>query len=105
MPYSAKEHVDNIMFTCCVLHNILLDHNAREWTEQDDLDEFNVPTTSRDSFACYNPTDYSFISGSYYNIPADECEEESTWTFLRPHYKYAKCHHLLRWISYKKQAS
>ena len=44
----AKEHVDNIMSTCCVLHNILLGHDAREWTEQDDLDGFNVPTT-RDS--------------------------------------------------------
>jgi hypothetical protein len=56
MPYFAKEHVDNIMFTCCVLHNILLDHNAREWTEEDDLDELNLPST-RDSSAGYNPTD------------------------------------------------
>jgi hypothetical protein len=72
MPYCAKEHVKNIMFTCCVLHNILLDHNAKEWTDQDDLDEFNVPTTLRDSSASYNPTDHSFMSGSDNNIPADE---------------------------------
>ena len=85
MPYFAKEHVDKIMFTCCVLHNILLDHDARELTNQDDLDEFNVQTTSRDSFEPYNPNDYSFMSGSDNNIPADECEAESTWTFLRSH--------------------
>ena len=108
MPYFAKEHVDNIMFTCCVLHNILLDHDAREWTEQDDLDEFNVPTT-RDSSAGCNPTDYSYMSGSDNNIPVDECEAEGSWTTLRSllitHYKYAKCHNLLRWISYKKKTS
>lgn len=26
MPYTSKEQVENIMFTCCVLHNILLGH-------------------------------------------------------------------------------
>ena len=106
-PYFAKENVDNIMFTCCVLHNILLDHDAREWTGQDDLDEFNVPTSSRDSCASYNPTDFSCMSGSDNNIPADECEAETTWLSLRSylitHYKYAKCHNLLQWISYKNQ--
>ncbi len=111
MPYSAKEHVDNIMFTCCVLHYILLDHDALEWADQDDLDEFNVPTTSRDSFASesYNPTDHRFMSGSDNNIPTDECETESAWTFLCSHiithYNYAKYHHLLRWISYQKHTS
>jgi hypothetical protein len=78
MPYFAKEHVDNIMFTCCVLHNILLDHDAREWTEQDDLDVFNLPS-ARDSSAAYNPTDYSYMNGSDNNIPVDECEAEGSW--------------------------
>ncbi len=96
------------MFTCCVLHNILLDRDAKEWTDQDDMVEFNVPTT-RDSVAACNPTDCSYMSGSDDNIPADECDTESTWADLRSHlithYKYAKCHRLLRWISYKKHAS
>ncbi len=82
-----------------VLHNILLDHNAREWTEQDDLDVFNVPST-RDSSAAYNPTDDSYMSGSDNSIQVDECEAEGSWTTLRSrlitHYKYAKCHDLLR---------
>ncbi len=53
--------------------------------DQDDLDEFNVPTTSRDSYASYNPTVYSLMSGSDSIIPADECETEGTWKFLRSH--------------------
>ncbi len=94
-----------------VLHNILFDHDAREWAEQDDLDVFNVPST-RDSNAAYNPTDYRYmsgISGSDNSIPVEECEAEGSWTILRSllitHYKYAKCHDLLRWISYKEQTS
>jgi hypothetical protein len=46
------------MLQSSVLHNILLDHDARKWTEQDDLDAFKVPST-RDSSAAYNPTYYS----------------------------------------------
>ena len=58
-----------------------------------------VPTT-RDSFAAYSSIDYSYMSGSEDNIPADECEVEGTslWTTLRFHfitnYKNSKCHHL-----------
>ena len=72
-----------------------------------------VPTT-RDSFAAYSSIDYSYMSGSEDNIPADECEVEGTslWTTLRFHfitnYKNVKCHHLshlLPRISYEKQTS
>ncbi len=37
MQYWAKEDRDNIMFTCCVLHNILLDHEL--------LDQRNIMST------------------------------------------------------------
>jgi hypothetical protein len=109
MPYSAKEHVDNIMFTCCGLHNILLDHNAREWTAEDDLEDFNLPT-SQNSIADYcDPTDFSYMSGLENNIPDDERESKNmpVWAALRSilitNYKYAKRNHLLLWISYKKK--
>ena len=107
MPYSAKEHVDNIMFTCCVLHNILLDHDAREWTVQDDKEDVNLPTAHNSMAGSSDPTDFSYMGGLENNIPAEECESESTWSTLRSylitHYKYAKHNNLLRWISYKKQ--
>ena len=32
MLYWAKNDIDNIMLTYCLLHNILLDHDALEWT-------------------------------------------------------------------------
>ena len=100
-------HVDNIMFTCCVLHNILLDHDAREWTVQDDKEDVNLPTAHNSMAGSSDPTDFSYMGGLENNIPAEECESESTWSTLRSylitHYKYAKHNNLLRWISYKKQ--
>ncbi len=45
MPYCAKENIDNIIFTCCVLHNILIQHDGNGWTEVDDVSSINLPVS------------------------------------------------------------
>ena len=106
IPYRAKEDIDNIMFTCCVLHNILLDHDAQEWTIVDDLEEVRLPAARYSVAGHSNVMDFSFMSGPDNDIREDACEAESTWMTLRTslitHYKYAKLNGLLRWISYRK---
>jgi hypothetical protein len=107
MPYRTKEDVDNIMFTCCVLHNILLDHDAWEWTVRDDTDDVGLPSGDNGVAGRPDVTDFSYMSGPDNNIPVEECESEGSWLTLRAalitHFKYAKLNGLLRWVMYKKR--
>jgi hypothetical protein len=106
MQYWAKEDVHNIMFTCCVLHNILLDHDAWEWTARDDTDDVGLPSGVYGLAGRPDITDFSYMSGPDNNIPVEECKSEASWNALRAllitHYKYAKLNHLIRWVTYKK---
>ena len=106
MQYWAKEDVDNIMFTCCVLHNILLEHDAWEWTVQDDTDDVELPSFGKGVAGHSDVTDFSYMSGPDNNIPVEECETEGSWSTLRAllitHYKYAKLNNLIRWVTYTK---
>lgn len=107
MPYRTKEDVDNIMFTCCVLHNILLDHDDCEWTVRDDTDDVGLPSGDNGVAGRPDVTDFSYMSGPDNNIPVEECESEGSWSTLRAalitHFKYAKLNGLLRWVMYKKR--
>jgi hypothetical protein len=78
MQYWAKEDVDNIMFTCCVLHNILLEHDAWEWTVQDDTDDVELPSFGKGVAGRSDVTDFSYMSGPDNNIPVEECETEGS---------------------------
>ncbi len=78
MPYMAKEDIDDIMFTSCVLHNILLDHDARECTIVDDLEEVSLPAAKYSLAGRSNVTDFRYMSGPNNNIREDESEAERT---------------------------
>ena len=107
MLYWAREDVDNTMFACCVLHIILLDHDAWEWTVRDDTDEVGLPSGDNGVAGRPDITDFSYMSGSDNNIPVDECETEGSWSTLRAHlithYKYAKLNHRIRCVTYKRK--
>ncbi len=62
MQYWAKEDKDNIMFTCCVLHNILLDHESREWIVTDDTDDVGLPLGANSVAGRPDHTDFSYMS-------------------------------------------
>ncbi len=36
-----KAHIDNIVFTCAILHNMLIAYD--KWEDEDDEDDLNIP--------------------------------------------------------------
>ncbi len=82
------------------LHNILLDHNASEWTIVEDLEEVSLPAAKYSLAGSSNVTNFSYMSGPDNNIRKDKSEAESMLMILGASliipYKYAKLHGLLR---------
>ena len=80
----TKELIDNVFFTCCILHNMLVEDD--QWTQQDDAfnlgDDMNVPTDDfRWRRLVLGVGDVLHVGGD--DIPDAEVEFEDGWLPLR----------------------
>ena len=98
-----KARIDNVVFTCAVLHNMLIEHD--KWEDEDDDYDIaediakDIPELRMDPRIVNlrkGPVDSSYVGGG--NIAHEDVEVESEWQKLRnnliQHYTYCfkMCH-------------
>ena len=92
-----KARIDNVVFTCAVLHNMLIEHD--KWEHEDDNYDIaediakDIPELRMDPRIVNlrkGPVDSSYVGGG--NIAHEDVEVESEWQKLRnnliQHYTY-----------------
>ena len=66
MPFHTKERVDNVFFTCCVLHNMLLEKDGK-------VDQWVVTREDEDGELVVEAADFSKFSGE--DVGAKACKK------------------------------
>ena len=98
-----KARIDNMVFTCAVLHNMLLVHD--EWDDEDDDYDIaaDIPENNMDRRIInlrQGPVDHSYVGGG--NIADHDIEVESDWSTLRTdlidHYMHCFKQHCIDWL-------
>ena len=98
----TKERIDNVFFTCSILHNMLLTHDR--WSADDDnfdvSEDMLIPQDDPRHFqANYGGEDGSYVGGA--DMPLDEVEYEDAWLPLRrsliEHYNWCFTNRQIRW--------
>ena len=79
-----KARIDNIVFTCAILHNMLIEYD--KWEDEDDLDDIaadmhELRMDERIVNIRNGPADRSYAGGG--NIMQPDVEVENEWSILR----------------------
>ena len=101
-----EARIDNMVFTCAVLHNMLIAHDATdEWKDEDDNYDIaaDIPEHEMDPRIIHlrdGPVDRSHVGGG--NIADHDIEVESEWSTLRTtlieHYMHYFKQKSIEWI-------
>ena len=101
-----KARIDNVVFTCAILHNILIAHDATdEWKDEDDNYDIaaDIPEHDMDPRIINlreGPIDRSHVGGG--NIADHDIEVESEWSTLRTnlidHYMHCFKQNRIEWL-------
>ena len=98
----CKASIDNVVFTCAILHNMLLDNE--EWNDEDDNYDIGADVGAnvmdpRVVNLRHGPADCSYVGGG--NLMMDDVQVESEWMTLRSnlvrHYMYCFGRNLVKW--------
>ena len=78
-----KAHIDNIVFTCAILHNMLIEYD--KWEDEDDLDDIaadmhELRMDERIVNIRNGPADRNYAGGG--NIMQPDVEVENEWSML-----------------------
>ena len=102
MMIQTKLRIDNIVFTCAILHNMLIDYD--EWNDEDDDYDIGADVGAdvmdpRVVNLRRGPADHSYAGGG--NLSVEDVQVESEWMSLRKnlvqHYMYCFRSNVIKW--------
>lgn len=102
MLIQTKPRIDNIVFTCAIFHNMLIDYD--EWNDEDD--DYDIGADVGADFLDprvvnlrRGPADHSYAGGG--NLSVEDVQVESEWMSLRKnlvqHYMYCFRSNVIKW--------